>query len=131
MSEGIFVRCVECNTEFTETQVPDGTISCVQCGTQALPSFIEDDVTIKINWHELKILGQAAERWAEYIQKNGSSHSVDSQRVINAICGRLMAQFPHREPLTLSAEIASLRQEYGEVEVVGFTEDEEANDDER
>jgi len=128
---GINFRCIRCEYRPKDGEA-EGLTQCPQCGTRATPLADSEDVTIEINWHELRILGIFAERWAQEIkdeEQGGSANS--SQRTVAIICGRLQAQHPDRAPLTMSGEIASLRQMPGisNVEMTGgFDEDEEAND---
>lgn len=84
-----------------------------------------EDVSVEVNWFELRILGIWAERWAAQYRDSDPK----MQRTVAEITGRLHAQHPERPPLTLSGEIADLRRDpaVGDVEVHGFNEDEIAN----
>jgi len=71
----------------------------------------KDDVTIKINWHELRILGMWAERWAA--QEPGTA------KTVNAITLALEEQFPSRLPLTLARELGDMKEHFPDREVTG------------
>ena len=118
-------RCALCSNEITEAET-HGIDACPACGTKSLPLAVADDVTVKVNWGELRTLGIWAERYTANAPDPHMGKTM--QRVVAAITGRLMAQFPDKAPLTMSGEIAELRQTFGDVEVHGFDKDEEAND---
>ena len=63
------IRCVICGKEFSDDELPESTCECPNCGTKSLPCLIVDDVNIKINWHELRILTIWAENWARQIDR--------------------------------------------------------------
>lgn len=113
------LRCTACGFEVTKGASRD-LRACPRCGDTSAPMAIADDVEIKVNWHELRVLGIWAEQWASRLDGN-------EQRIVNVICGRIHAQHPEKAPLTMSSEIGQVRQEFGDVEVEGFDEDEEAN----
>ncbi len=116
-------HCMACSVKYS-VLTGSPTHKCPRCG--ASPEYFlraKDDVVIEVNWHELRILGMWAERWA----LEQGEDSQEMQRVVSMICGRIHAQYPEWIGLTFSNEIAELRQEFGEVEVTGFNEDKEAN----
>ncbi len=81
----------------------------------------KDDVIVKINWHELRILTI----WAtNYAYDNNLSQA--SKAALYAIVERLEAQHPdkaERQPLTLAGEIKKLREAGFKVSnVVGIDE---------
>ena len=49
-------RCTLCYKDFTEEEIKDVS-SCPSCGCAGLHCDPKEDVKIKINWHELRILG--------------------------------------------------------------------------
>jgi hypothetical protein len=125
-------RCTRCEYRPTKGEVAKGLRGCPRCGASGSPMADKDDVEIKVNWHELRVLGIWAENHAQVIRDEDSpqlSGVNDPQRVVNIICGRLHAQFPDKPALTMSGELAELRQSegVGDVEVEGFREDPEAN----
>ena len=107
-------RCIKCNTEFSEIEVEDAT-ACPACGDTGIPAAIKDDVTVKINWHELRILTIWAENWAKKIQKDDSRRNGGSLLTIMSIAGRLQNQHPDKTKLTLFSEIRELREKLPEI----------------
>ena len=99
------LRCTTCREEFTREQA-SGRSSCPNCGTASLPMVIADDVEIRINWHELRILGI----WASnYARRHGHG---DSRKALATILHSIAMQHPERaasSPLTLAGEIGILR----------------------
>lgn len=95
------IRCTDCSAEFAEEEVA-GVSGCPTCGTRGVPCAISEDVTLRINWHELRILGIWASNWAE--AKCGDQE----KRTIAAILHRLHAQYPDKGPLTLMGEFREL-----------------------
>jgi predicted nucleic acid-binding Zn-ribbon protein len=105
------IRCTICGTEFSDDELPEGTCGCPNCGTKSLPCDIKDDVSIKINWHELRILTIWAENWAKYIDKTDQKEEKLLLSIMT-ITQRLEKQFPDKTPLTLFREIRELRKNY-------------------
>jgi hypothetical protein len=95
-------RCTACASEFTDAEL-EGAKACPACGATGVPSAIADDVTIKINWHELRILGIWASNWAE-----AKFRDEDGHRTLRAILARLQAQHPGKAPLSLEGELKDL-----------------------
>lgn len=113
MTDEIYARCVDCRGEFTEAQILN-SMACPSCGSQGIPMSPSKDVTIKINWHELRILCIWAEQWA-------GAHTKDSPgmaQTIESIAKPLQAQYPSYDPLLLSWELGDLAKHY-EIEVGG------------
>ena len=116
MSESL-TRCVQCDASFTSAELVAMPITggCPSCGTESLPVGTDADVTVKINWHELRILGIGAENWAERIEGEGG---VSARMTLKAIVRRLQTQYPERPPLTLSGEVEALKAAGHTVELV-------------
>lgn len=102
--------CVVCGGRYTSEEI-EGQTACPGCKSTSVPCDPAEDVTVEINWHELRILGI----WAEHHAKKH-----DGLNIIQAITRRLEAQYPDLPPLTLSGEVAELRKEFGEVDTVGI-----------
>lgn len=99
------VWCVLCGARFTHAEV-DGHQCCSKCGHEGVPCDTNLDLSVVINWHELRILGIWAENYARSCDaKDSSGHLVQT---VQAIARRLQRQFPDETPLTLSEEIAEL-----------------------
>lgn len=95
-------RCTDCAAEFTDEEI-QGATRCPACGTTGLPSSIDQDTTIQINWHELRILTIWASNWASAKCDEGA------QRTLNSIIKRLEAQRKNDWPaLTILGEIKEL-----------------------
>lgn len=101
-------RCVICDFVVEDTT---GLKACPRCGTTGLPCDTADDVTVKINWHELRILGIWAEHYANQIEPQ-STPTNSSRQCIYSITRRLEVQFPDKSPLTLSGELRQLKKEF-------------------
>jgi DNA-directed RNA polymerase subunit RPC12/RpoP len=106
-------RCSRCYAEFSEMELK-GASGCPKCGTRSLPMAISMDATIKINVHELRILGIWAENYAVSVDnKNLDNAAHESlKESLNRITDRIATQLPAeiRTPLTLSKEIIELQQ---------------------
>ena len=74
---------------------------------------IADDVTVDINWHELRILIMWAERWA---QRNEDTDPT-MEAAVQSIASRIAAQHPDRRSLTFIGEVGELRETFGDVQV--------------
>jgi len=115
-------RCTICGTEFSNDEIPEGTSKCPNCGTKSLPCAIIDDVNIKINWHELRILTIWSENWARQIDRTDSKDEKSLLSVMT-IAQRLQKQFPDKTPLTLFSEMRELRKHFGEKNIVTDLDD--------
>ena len=92
--------CTECTGEI---QTFNGLTNCPHCGTKGVPCAHKDDVEIKVNWHELRLLIMWAERWQR--QNNLG-------RVVYAIAHRIKAQYPERSSLTLAGDLGEVAQRF-------------------
>jgi len=101
-------RCCLC--EHTVESL-EGLTCCPNCGTDYPPNLLTDDVTVQINWGDLRALVIWAERWA-----GQAKQYPDMLRFVYALAKRLRRQHPDRIVLTLAEEIEELRREYGRVE---------------
>lgn len=95
------VRCPLCGAEFTDAEITNAK-ACPACGCKSAPSTIANDVTIKTNWHELRILGIWADNWA---QEKGLK---EGRMVLAAILNRIRRQYPDAPPLSMAGEFAEL-----------------------
>lgn len=115
------LRCTMCGFGVTRGQSRDGLSACPRCGDTGTPMAIADDVEVKVNWHELRILCM----WAEQHAASLKDREPTLQRVVNVIAGRLHAQHPERPGLTFTAEFDELRRAYPGAET-NFPVDEQA-----
>ena len=106
MSESLAVwRCTDCGSEFADSQC-EGATACPACGASSVPCNTAKDLSLKINWHELRILTIWSDNWAR------AKCDAGSQRTLASILRRLDAQRPEGwPPLTLSGEIRELQAE--------------------
>jgi len=99
------IRCTKCYEEFTEEEVEKANC-CPKCGTTGVPHPISQDVTIKISWHELRILCIWASAWMNHAE----DFNQDTKETFSAIVGRLMKSRPANAPaLTLEEEFRELQ----------------------
>ena len=107
MSDQKTTRCTHCGTEFTEKEL-EGVYACPICKTTGVPCSIAEDVTIKINWHELRILGIWADNYAQSMPPDQDG----SKQLVGKIIQRIEAQYPDMTSLTLGGEIRKLQETY-------------------
>lgn len=101
----IIARCLECDGEFSEEDIA-GKTACPKCAAQVPPVDPKNDVTVKLNWHELRILGCFADNWAR--EKCGPRQV----RTLAGIFDRLEAQHPGRTPLSLAREVREIQADH-------------------
>lgn len=82
----------------------EGLSACPACGSKGLPCDDANQVSVSVNWHELRVLVIWAERWGLKIGKAGT---------VYAIARRIREQFPDRTPLSLAGDISGLREAFG------------------
>jgi hypothetical protein len=79
-----------------------GLAACPSCGSQSVPCSHADQVSVTVNWHELRVLVMWAEGWQRHHQLG---------RTVYAIADRIAAQHPERarqSPLSLAADLGDL-----------------------
>jgi len=106
------VRCIRCYSEFSAEEIKNAN-ACPACGEFGRPCHIADDVILKINWHELRILTIWASNYARAIEKR----SPDSTKGLQAIILRLEKQYPDKSPLTLEGEVRQVQEHFPEAEM--------------
>ncbi len=111
------IRCVRCRSEYSEAETA-GYRGCPGCGSTGRPMPLSHDVTVKVNWHELRILTMWAERWAETVEKTVTQEGgqSDANAAIAAIARALEGQHPTLPPLTLLGELKQFQESYPELE---------------
>ena len=107
-------RCLICNEEFGEEDIKNASC-CPKCENKGVPANPKDDVTIKVNWHELRLLCIWAENWAHKCDKD-DNEKMKCVLTINCIARRIQKQHQDKTPLTLSGEIEDLKKSYNGVE---------------
>ena len=121
MSDQKTIRCVRCNAEFSDAETV-GACACPKCGSKGVPMRISHDVTIKVNVHELRILGIWAENHAaDMDNRNLDNPSYESMKeTVNLICDRIQAQLKEQGkemPLTLTRELQEIKKAYPKSDV--------------
>jgi DNA-directed RNA polymerase subunit RPC12/RpoP len=119
MTDAPEIRCTRCRAEFTRAET-SGVSACPSCGTRGLPMDVAEDVEIRINWHELRILTIWASNYAQQANLERAS-----REALAAILHALALQHPklsERSPLTLFGEVEQLRRaiESGEIPAAGL-----------
>lgn len=114
--DGVGVWCTRCGSKFSYAET-SGVSGCPKCGTRGIPCAAIDDVQVKINWHELRILVIWAERWAHKSDEaraealeRGEPVGETMMPMVHAIARRLQEQHPSEDPLTFAGEMAELAQ---------------------
>lgn len=92
--------CTECGRKVESFE---GLKACPACDSASVPCVDEHQVSVSINWHELRILAI----WAENYQR-----AQRLGRTVYAIAKRLEAQHPERGPLTLAGELGEVAKQY-------------------
>ena len=105
-------RCLICNEEFTEEDLKN-VLCCPKCGNKGIPANPKEDVTIKINWHELRVLTIWAEHWANQIDKECPKSAL----TVACIARRVQKQYPDKTPLTLAGEIEDLKKNFPDFKI--------------
>lgn len=109
------VRCTRCAAEFTDSEIQDA-MACPSCGSKGVPCSIAQDVDVRMNWHELRILVV----WAEHYEETLTD--LDSHGVVEAIATRLMKYRPAAAPpLRLLDEISDIQDIFPTAELVDGT----------
>lgn len=104
--------CTRCGARFTKDEIVQASC-CPKCKSVGILCDVSDDVSVYINWHELRILGIWASNYAATFDPSKVQNAEDSKRKLRGILYRLERQFPSKAPLTLGGEIRQLRQVEG------------------
>lgn len=86
----------------------EGLNRCPNCGSTSIPCSYDNQVTISVNWQELRILVMWAEKFAHA--------NLGGAGLIYSIAGRIEQQHEARAiimPLTLAGEIGQIQDMYG------------------
>lgn len=112
-TETKIARCTTCRSEFSESELA-GVSACPRCGTKGVPMSIAQDVTVRINWHELRILTIWASNWAARCAESDRP-GYDSPAAVGSIIRALEKQKPDESypPLTLLGEVQKIAEEFG------------------
>lgn len=79
---------------------------CPECGHRGIPADTAASVTVKITWHELRVLCIWAERWASQCE---SAESPNMLGTVYGIADRIQAQhLDQKTGLTFRSDLAEL-----------------------
>lgn len=95
--------CIDCGTHVDSFV---GLTKCPTCGSTAIPCSDARQVTVNINWQELRVLIMWAEFWQRHKQLG---------RTVYSIAKRLSAQHPTLAadyPLTFAEELGQVAKNY-------------------
>lgn len=109
------LRCVDCRKEFALSYIEEiDAKKCPSCGTSALPMDAANDIQVKINWHELRILCIWAKNWQEFrINKDADTNNEPRTITIDMIISELEKQRPENAaPLTILGELKQIAEMY-------------------
>lgn len=115
-----FLRCVDCRIEIPEAETK-GLSCCPNCRSNSIPMHSDDDIEIKINWHELRILVMWAERWAIQADENAKKegrpldYNFSAVKSVYSIAETIVEQYQtlnEKSPLTLAEDIGKLREKF-------------------
>lgn len=105
------IRCTICRTETLENDIPADAAACPKCGTESLPEFVDHDVDVRINWHELRVLCMWAKNW-EVANNFTKDHTLPS--IIDIITSQLEKYRPvDGAPLSLLGELTQVAEQFG------------------
>jgi len=114
--DGVFCRCVLCRKPFSRAELGDSEVSeCPNCKTELPPMYAMDDAQVSINWFELRILANFAEKWA-------TMHAIAypaMMEVVYAIAAQVEMQYPSYQPLTIAGELGLEKQKNPDLTVQG------------
>lgn len=115
LSDAPYARCLVCGHEVSEREIEERSLSCCpKCENNGVPAAVKHDVSITINWQELRILTIWAERWI-------SSHTEESSRdkyallTVRAIADRIEKQCPElakQIPLSFLGELKQIKDKF-------------------
>jgi hypothetical protein len=103
----IAARCVLCEYEYSQAEVAQGLKHCPGCGSTGIPCNPAFDLTVNINWQELRILAVWAENWARQRSEN---QDYEGLKAVHCIVHRLEEQYPDLYPLTLAGEVRKMQE---------------------
>ncbi len=71
------IRCPVCNREYNAHELHIRKVmACPNCGTNQPAVHLAEDVWIKINWAELRVLAIYAQRWAATFDLNNGGNKL-------------------------------------------------------
>lgn len=86
-----------------------GHKTCPSCHTAIMPMKIRDDITIKLNWQDLRVLAIYAKRWTTFFDLTKKDDQ-DCMKAFNRLIEKLlMYQPPNSLPLTIENEVVEVK----------------------
>lgn len=64
------VRCPVCRAEWAGEELDPSATGCPECGAKAPPQRVADDVTLTLNWQDLRILCNWSGCWCQIALAN-------------------------------------------------------------
>lgn len=128
----LFARCMRCSASFTEAEL-EGHSRCPKCASKGVPMSPSQDVTVRVNVHELRVLGIWAEHYAsraDHAQLDNAAHE-PLVETVHLICDRLEAQLREKDkwmPLTMAGELKQLREALPDSDIVMYRDGHEEVD---
>ena len=102
---GVFCICIVCRRPYSKSEV-DNMETCPECGVGVKPMLPRENVSINVNWAELKILSNWAEAYALAYQV----HYPDMLKAVYSITNEIEQQNPLKTPLTTGRELGVMKE---------------------
>lgn len=84
-TSSLSIRCIVCSAMFSEAQA-NLVNHCPSCKTKAAPCDVALDLSLTLNWREIKTLVQAASRWYDLNREAiGEDHWIALQTLISRL----------------------------------------------
>ena len=112
-----YSKCIDCREEFTEEECLKVNC-CPACKSVGTPLAMADDIQIKVNWQELRVLTMWAEFWAEQKSSMDPDNS-NMKQTVKSIATAMEEQYPSRTPLTMAGELGEAKEHYPDMEIIG------------
>lgn len=106
-------RCSVCETEFRQADLPPNTGCCPACGSNSVPQNPDEDVTLTLNWLDVRCLAEWSERWV-----HANPGNPEWERHWEALKRRLRKHRPAgAAPLTFFEEVEEIREDGHDITV--------------
>lgn len=104
----IDIRCALCEKEYySNDPLLKNIETCPNCNTKWPPCRIDEDVNLKINWFDLRLLANFAVRWSDSLTEDEGN----ARAVLQAVLKRISQHRPKDAPaLTIYQEVKELQQ---------------------
>ncbi len=114
------IRCTACRAIIEDKG--QQLSCCPHCKSTNTPQYVENDIPIIINTHDLHILFVWAENWARQIDKDLTEPK--HAKLIDTLSQLVEAQMPSGKwmPLTLTRELRDLRENFPKAGKIELTD---------